>query len=166
MPAVGFPSKMQGLFVSALRLDAVTKDPATGIFTVSSTVGGDLHTGKTLEDFNYRLTNRMTNVAPSDQFLSDNVAEEGDFEIVVTEKRLVTAVSIVDAIMFGGFSYVRVQRSFLPPGATNPQVFIAIAAISESDGGRIERGPLNCSLTGVSAGVSPAIVSAGGSLPF
>lgn len=163
--AQGLTPKMMGRFVGALIVTGVTKDQ-NGLFSTVSNFSADLHVGTTLGGMTYRLTSNLVDTSPTDIFLEDNVAESGGFEVTVTEIRTAANVPITEGIALGGFGYFRVQRNYLPPGATNPQVFVAICAISDFDGGDLDKGPHKCVLSGKSAGVSPILVAAGGSIPF
>jgi hypothetical protein len=162
----GTAPKMLGRFISGMTLTGATKDPVTGVWTFSTTVTGDLHTGQNFGGFSYRLTNNLTDESPTDQFLTDMVPESGDFEVTITELRLSGSVPITEQIANGNFTGFRIQRSFLPTGATNPQVWLALCTFGNFDSGETERGPMRCVLTGQSAGVSPFLTSSGATLPF
>lgn len=161
----GPPLKMLGRFVSSVSLASVTRS-ASGLFTVDGVIAGDLHVSYSLKDFTYRILNDQVDQSPTDLFLKDNVAESGDIEVTITEQRLASYIPLTEQLAYAGYNYVRVQRNYLPPGATVPMIWLAILSIREADGGSIERGPSECSLTGTSCGISPYLGSASSGLPF
>ena len=73
---------------------------------------------------------------------------------------------LAEQLAFAGYIYFRAQRGFLAPGATVPQVFYAICSLMNFDGGDVERGPMDCTLTGNSCGINPIVQSASSSLLY
>ena len=161
----GLPPKMLGRFVGAVSLASVTRN-ASGLFTVDGVVSGDLHVSSSLKNFSYKVMNNQVDQSASDVFLEDNVAESGGYEITITEQRLANYIPLCEQIAFAGYSHFRVQRNFLPPGATVPFVFYAICALKEFDGGEIEKGPMEVTLTGNSCGISPQVQSTASALLY
>ena len=161
----GLPPKMLARFIGSVSLASVTRSES-GLFTVDGTISGDLHVSSSLKDFTYKDMSDMVDQAATDVYYKDMVAESGDYEIVITEQRLANYIPLCEQLRFGGYNYARVQRSFLPPGAQSPFVYVAIGAIQEFDGGSTEKGPMECSLTLVSCGISPYVGSSSSGLPY
>ena len=161
----GPPIMMLGRFIGLLSVAGVARNTA-GLFTPDTTVVADLHAGVNLGGFSYKPSYELENQAPVDLFLENNVPVSSGFEVSVTEIRLASGMPITEAIVFGGFQYFRVQRNYLPPGATTPLIFAAILAISDFDGGDIERGNHKCVLTGKAAGIGAYSASGSSTLAF
>lgn len=165
----GPPPKMLGRFTGSVRIDSMTRtqnNAGASVFATDGVVSGDLHVNGNLKTFSYRVMNDQVDQSATDIFLKDNVAESGDFEITIAEQRLWNTVPLVEQIAFAGYMYYRVQRSFLPPGATVPQVFYAICSLQSFDGGDVERGPMDCTIVGTSCGISPVVQSTSSALLY
>jgi hypothetical protein len=162
----GAPNKMFGRFIGGLLIAGVTRS-SSGVFAADTTgtYSGDLHANVNLGGFTYKQTYDMVDTSPVDLFMKDMVPESYGLDVTVTEMRLTSGPCLIEAIG-NSFNYFRIQRNFLAPGASVSQVFAAICAISDFDGGDVEKGTMKAVLTGQAAGINIYFGLSSGTIPF